>query len=217
MRVEDERTPSGAISGGGRDAGGVGGRSRRPRRDREATERRILEAARDLFGEHGYDGVTVREIAARAEANVALVNRYFGSKAALFGEVLKGESVIRGVIAGDPAGLPRRLAEHYVRQIHRRPATAMSRMLDRSAGQPEVKEILLGHLEDVIVQPIIEQLDGPDARARALLASTIIMGGGPVRRLFGLDDLRAADPAEVTGRLTAMFTAALAPPVRHRE
>jgi AcrR family transcriptional regulator len=213
MRVEGERTTLSGAGGGDRPARNGG---RRPRRDREATERRIREAARDLFGEHGYDGVTVREIAALAEANVALVNRYFGSKAALFGEVLAGESVIRGVIAGDPAGLPRRLAEHFVRQIDQGPATAMSRMLDRSAGQPEVKEILLRYLEAVIVQPMIEQLDGPDARARALLASTIIMGGGPVRRLFGLDDLRAADPAEVVDRLTAMFTAALAPPVRHR-
>ncbi|SFO09767.1 MULTISPECIES: TetR/AcrR family transcriptional regulator [Actinomadura] len=185
---------------------------RRPKRDREATRRRILDAARDLFGEHGYDGVTVRMIAARAEANMALVHRYFGSKAALFGEVLAGESVIRGVIAGDPAGLPRRLAEHFVRQLERGSVTPMSRMLDRSAGQPEVKEILLQYLEDVIVQPMVAQLDGPDARARALLASTIIMGGGPVRRLLGLGDLRAADPADLTDRLTAMFTAALAPP-----
>ncbi|WP_433474782.1 TetR/AcrR family transcriptional regulator [Spirillospora sp. CA-142024] len=187
---------------------------RRPKRDREATRRRILDAARDLFGEHGYDGVTVRMIAARAEANMALVNRYFGSKAALFGEVLAGESVIRGVIAGDPGGLPRRLAEHFVRQIDQHGVTAMSRMLDRSVGHPEVKEILLQYLEDVIVQPMVAQLEGPDARARALLASTIIMGGAPVRRLLGLGDLRAADPAELTDRLTAMFTAALAPPVR---
>ncbi|TDC92210.1 TetR/AcrR family transcriptional regulator, partial [Actinomadura sp. 7K507] len=171
-----------------------------------------LEAARDLFGEHGYDGVTVRMIAARAEANMALVNRYFGSKAALFGEVLAGESVLREIIAGDPEGLPRRLAEHFVRQLDQSHVSTTSRMLDRSAGQPEVKRILLHYLEEVIVEPIVAQLDGPDARARAMLASTIIMGGGPVRRLLGLNDLRAADPDELTDRLTAMFTAALAPP-----
>lgn len=207
MRVDDETARADAPAAG-RAGTAVAGR---PKRDREATRARILDAARDLFGEHGYGGVTVRMIAARAEANTALVNRYFGSKAALFGEVLAGESVIRGVIAGDPDGLPGRLADHFVRQIDQRPVTAMSRMLDRSAGHPEVKEILLHYLEDVIVEPIVAQLDGPDARARALLASTIIMGGGPVRRLLGLNDLRTADPVELTDRLTAMFTAALAP------
>ncbi|RFS86095.1 TetR/AcrR family transcriptional regulator [Actinomadura spongiicola] len=184
----------------------------RPKRDREATRRRILAAARDLFGEHGYDGVTVRMIAARAEANMALVNRYFGSKAALFGEVLAGESTLREVVAGDPDGLPRRLAEHFVRQTDQRCGTPISRMLDRSAGHPEVKEILLRHLEDVFVGPLVAQLDGPDARARALLAGTVLMGVGSVRRVLGLDDLRAADPAELTDRLTTMFTAALAAP-----
>ncbi|TDD73972.1 TetR/AcrR family transcriptional regulator [Actinomadura rubrisoli] len=189
----------------------LGETGERPKRNREATRRRILDAARDLFGEHGYDGVTVRMIAAAAEANMALVNRYFGSKAALFGEVLAGESALRGVIAGDPSGLPRRLAEHFVRQVVRPSPTPMTRMLDRSAGNPEVKQILLRYLEDMIVEPLAAQLDGPDARARALLASTIIMGGGPVRRLLGLNDLRAADPSDLTDRLTAMFTAALAP------
>ncbi|WP_131737456.1 TetR/AcrR family transcriptional regulator [Actinomadura roseirufa] len=189
-----------------------GAPAERRKRDREATRRRILDAARDLFGEHGYDGVTVRMIAAAAEANMALVNRYFGTKAALFGEILEGESVLRGVIAGDAAGLPRRLAEHVVRQIGRKPESPMTRMLDRSAGHPEVKQILSRYLEDVAVEPMIAQLDGPDARARALLASALIMGGGPVRRLLDLTDLRAADPADLTGRLTAMFTAALAPP-----
>lgn len=207
--IADEATGTGPDPVG--DEGGTSRTRRRPKRDREATRRRILHAARDLFGEHGYDGVTVRMIAARAEANMALVNRYFGSKAALFGEVLAGESTLRGVIAGDPEGLPRRLAEHFVRQIGQSHVTSISRMLDRSAGQPEVKEILLHYLEEQIVEPMAAQLDGPDARARALLASTIIMGGGPVRRLLGTGDLRAADPAELTERLTAMFTAALAP------
>lgn len=217
MRVEEEAgrtapSPASAAAAAepGAEAGADAGAPRRPKRDREATRRRILDAARDLFGEHGYDGVTVRMIAARAEANMALVNRYFGSKAALFGEVLAGESALRGVIAGDPEGLPRRLAEHFVRQLDQGRVTAIARMLDRSAGQPEVKEILLHHLEEVIVEPMVAQLDGPDARARALLASTIIMGGGPVRRLLGLNDLRAADRTEVADRLTAMFTAALA-------
>ncbi|MFC4912068.1 TetR family transcriptional regulator [Actinomadura gamaensis] len=181
------------------------------KRNREATRRRLLDAARDLFGEHGYDGVTVRMIAAAADANVALVNRYFGSKAALFGEVLTGESALREVITGTPdaALLPRRLAEHVVRQTHRAPPSPLVRMLDRSVGNPEVQEILREHMNEVLVEPLVAKLDGPDRRTRATLAAMIIMGGGPVRRMLDIDDLRSADRAALTARLTNMFAAAL--------
>jgi AcrR family transcriptional regulator len=189
------------------------GRRDRPR-DREATRRRLLEAARDLFGEHGYDGVTVRMIAAAADANVALVHRYFGSKAGLFAEVLEGESALAGLIcAGDAATLPRRLAEHVVRAVHRTDPGPLPRMIDRSVGSPEVQAVLSEHTERVLVEPLVARLDGPDARARATLAAQLIMGLGPLRRTVGMGDLHAADPAELTDRLTAMFTAALSPRV----
>ncbi|MFF5264212.1 TetR family transcriptional regulator [Actinomadura viridis] len=185
----------------------------RPKRDREATRRRILDAARDLFGRYGYDGVSVRMIAADADANVALVHRYFGSKAALFGEVLEGEYVITRVIAGegDPRPLPRRLAEHFVRRIHRGPADPLPRIMDRSVGDPEVKQILREHTERLVVEPLVRQLGGPRARARATLAATLIMGGGPLRRVLGVDDLLPLDPDALTDQVTAMFEAALAP------
>ncbi|MQY06095.1 TetR/AcrR family transcriptional regulator [Actinomadura macrotermitis] len=182
----------------------------RPRRDRQATRQRLLDAARDLFGELGYDGVSVRMIAAAANANVALVNRYFGSKAALFGEVLAEQSTLAQVIAGDRAGLPRRLAEHFVRQVRRGAPLPLTRMLDRSVGDPEIQQILGAHMERILIAPLTAQLGGgPDARARATLAATVVMGGGPIRRLLGLDDLRSVDPAALTGRLTRMFAAAL--------
>jgi AcrR family transcriptional regulator len=42
--------------------------------------RRILAAAERLFGERGYDGASVRQIALAAEVPLALVNYHFGSK-----------------------------------------------------------------------------------------------------------------------------------------
>ncbi|MCP2343417.1 TetR/AcrR family transcriptional regulator [Actinomadura rupiterrae] len=197
-----------AAQAAGEDCAGQGVR----KRDREATRRRLLDAARDLFGEHGYDNVTVRMIAAAADANVALVNRYFGSKAALFGEVLAGESALREVITATPdaALLPRRLAEHVVRQIHRVPPSPLVRMLDRSVGNPEVQGILRDHMDAVLVAPLVAKLDGPDRRVRAGLAAMVIMGGGPVRRMLDIADLRSADPEMLTHRLASMFASALA-------
>jgi AcrR family transcriptional regulator len=169
----------------------------RPRRDREATRRRILDAARDLFGTQGYDTVTLRMIGAAADANPALVNRYFGTK-----------STLPQAIAGDPAGLPRRLAEHVVRQVRSRPQSRFPRIVDRSIGDPEVQRVLSEYLAERVIEPLTAQLSGPDARARATLAAVLIMGGAPARRLIGLDALQD-DPADLTRRLTAMFTAAL--------
>jgi len=55
---------------------------------REAARERILDAAEELFGRHGFDGVTLRDVAAQAEADTALLHYYFDGKAKLFDEVV---------------------------------------------------------------------------------------------------------------------------------
>lgn len=45
---------------------------------------RILDAAEELFALHGYDGVTLRQIASSAGVDVALANYHFGKKKQLF-------------------------------------------------------------------------------------------------------------------------------------
>lgn len=54
----------------------------------EQTRERLLDAAREVFSQHGFQGATVREICRRAEANVAAVNYHFGSKDGLLAEAL---------------------------------------------------------------------------------------------------------------------------------
>ena len=54
----------------------------------EQTRARLLEAAREVFAQHGFQGATVREICRRAEANVAAVSYHFGSKDELLAEAL---------------------------------------------------------------------------------------------------------------------------------
>jgi len=50
---------------------------------------RLLAAAAELFGEHGYEATTVREIGRRAGLDPTLIARYFGNKAALYLESLR--------------------------------------------------------------------------------------------------------------------------------
>lgn len=43
-------------------------------------QQRLVQVAMALFAEKGFDGVTVRDIAAAAEVSVGLINHHFGSK-----------------------------------------------------------------------------------------------------------------------------------------
>lgn len=54
----------------------------------EHTRARLVQAAREVFSQYGFQGATVREICRRADANVAAVNYHFGSKDALLAEAL---------------------------------------------------------------------------------------------------------------------------------
>lgn len=54
----------------------------------------VLDAAEELFALHGYDGVTVRQIAKLAGVDVALPNYYFGSKRELLDVVFERRAML---------------------------------------------------------------------------------------------------------------------------
>ncbi|MFN8600570.1 MAG: CerR family C-terminal domain-containing protein [Candidatus Binatia bacterium] len=58
-------------------------------RDDRDTRERLLRAGSELFAATGLHGATVRDIAGAAGANVAAANYHFGSKEALYLEVLR--------------------------------------------------------------------------------------------------------------------------------
>ena len=53
------------------------------------TEKRLLEAAGEIFAKYGYRGATVRQICEKAGANLAAVNYHFGDKERLYMAVLR--------------------------------------------------------------------------------------------------------------------------------
>ena len=77
----------------------AGAAAETPRRER------ILDAAEALFAEHGYDGVTLRQIATRAGVDVALANYHFGKKLDLFQAVFER----RAALLNNPPSWGRRM------------------------------------------------------------------------------------------------------------
>lgn len=53
------------------------------RRDREASEERLIEAGIEIFAKYGYNGATTKKIAKKAQVNESLIGRYFDGKEGL--------------------------------------------------------------------------------------------------------------------------------------
>lgn len=59
----------------------------------------IISKAVELFAEKGFEGTSIRDLAAKAEVNVAMVNYYFGSKEKLFEAMVQYKAAyLKGVI-----------------------------------------------------------------------------------------------------------------------
>ena len=68
------------------------------------TREAILDAARAQFAEYGYDGATIRGIAAVAAVDPALVHHFYGSKERLFAAAMQLPVVPSEFIAAALAG-----------------------------------------------------------------------------------------------------------------
>ncbi len=82
-----------------------------PRTPPGASREKLLEAAIDLFGMRGFDGVSTREIAARAKVNIAGIAYQFGGKVELYractehiATVMRARLVQGALSEGPPSG-----------------------------------------------------------------------------------------------------------------
>jgi TetR/AcrR family transcriptional regulator len=57
--------------------------------DAEGTREAILDAAENVFAEHGFDGARIDAIAAAADYNKSLIFHYFGDKLGLYAAVIR--------------------------------------------------------------------------------------------------------------------------------
>ena len=144
-------------------------------RNAEATAERILLAAQRVFHEKGYDGATTREIADLAGINLALINRYFGSKLGLFERAVLPHLDLQPLLHGTPAEVARRLAELYVDTGPKEGFDAFV-VLIRSIASREAGPLLMARLQDHALTPLVDRLDGGSKTARATLVATQLAG-----------------------------------------
>src|SRR5207244_11947407 len=90
-------------------------RARRPLGSPDA-RRAVLDAARELFAELGFERTTMRAVAARAAVDPALIYHYFGDKDGLLFAALQPPADAASVVAG-LADAGDRTGEELVRRL----------------------------------------------------------------------------------------------------
>lgn len=146
-------------------------------RNAAATRRSILDCARNRFLLDGYD-VGLRTIAGDAGVDAALISRYFGSKEALFAEVVASTgSDPMEVLAGERATFGMRVARAMFdpsRSSQQR--MAFMALATRSSASPIASKIVRRHIERRFVIPFADWLGGERAAETAWLTASLLMG-----------------------------------------
>jgi AcrR family transcriptional regulator len=166
------------------------------RRDSAATKAALLAAARELFVCRGFDRTTVRDIAALAGANQALLFRYFGSKEALFREAMTSGS--EQLIAQTPPEqlVSRVLARMLAPDAPKSTDSAFYAFL-RSSTHEQSAEMFRDELGARYRNVLMTLTDAADAEIRADLVLAWLLGIGLLRSVLDHQPLADADPKVV--------------------
>ena len=139
------------------------------KRDAQATRAAILEAARAQFARLGYDRAALRDIAAEAGADVALIKRYFGGKEALFLEALRASIHPDRWRQWNRASFAAEIAQMMAGDAHADEERTQSfQFLLRAATSPTTAPLLNLAVQERFLAPIGEWLGGEDARPVSL-------------------------------------------------
>ena len=151
----------------------------------ELTRDAIAKAARQLFTQNGFDRTTVRDIAAKAGADPALVIRYFGSKDALFSTVAEPQLNLPDLTALGRDRVGEALVTHFL-DVWEDGSGGLPVLLRSAASNDAAAE----QLKRVFMQqvlPIVSAI-GPaeTAKPRAALISSQLLGLALVRYVLKL-------------------------------
>ena len=181
------------------------------RRDAGATRAAILEAARNAFAASGYDRTSLRDIAALAGSDVALIPRYFGGKEGLFTEALKATIAPDRLRDWDRRRFSRDVAEMMAGAADiADPRTRTVQCLLQAATSPTTAPLLGRAVQERFLAPIRDWLGDEAGQERARVLAAIYIGF-LVERLIRGAALEGPERTAFIERVTAVIDGVIGP------
>ena len=178
----------------------------------------IAAAARRQFAELGYDRATFRGIATEAGVDPALVVRFYGSKDALFREVMALPPPVAEAIAnladGPRATVGRRLAEVVVGMLENPRSRDVVLGRIRSAASHPDAAALVRETVTRDVGRLVSALTDDEPQTRAVLVGSQVVGLALARHVVRVEPLASLPPGDVIEYIAPVFQHYLVGPLR---
>jgi AcrR family transcriptional regulator len=166
------------------------------------TREAILEAARRAFAEQGYQRATIRGVAELAGVDPALVHHYFGTKQELFVAAVQlpinPVPQLMAVLGEDPDRTGERIVEVFLSVWDRAADQSPLLALIRSAvGDERAAAMLREFITEEVLGQLAHRLGSPDARLRATLVGSQLIGLAMARYIIRVEPLASAPAVEL--------------------
>jgi AcrR family transcriptional regulator len=175
---------------------------RRPGAAGTQTREAILAAARRLFAELGFDGASMRVIAAEAGVDAALITHFFGSKANLLAAAIDwpfdpDRELPRILKAGKNRageGLVALFVRTWDREGSRHPVITLLRA---AISEPTAADLLASFMRTRLFGPLLADLGSDQPEIRANLLAAQLGGVALARYILRIEPLASASPRDV--------------------
>lgn len=185
-------------------------------RGKTDTRRVILAVARQLFAEAGYDKTSVRDVAAAAGVDPAMIRHYFGNKVELFratmGWPFEPADIAARITAGERGEIGERLTrvffEAWEQPESRAPLLAILR---GAATHEESANLVRQFIQGQVYSHIAAALSAPDAELRIDLAMSQLLGIAYLRHILRVEPVASTPVDELIERIAPIVGRHLAP------
>jgi len=169
------------------------------------TRERILAAARSDFSRAGYEGVTIRGIAAEARVDPALVLHYFESKDGMFRAAVQfpvdpGEFIPR-LLAPGLGGLGGRLVRFFLDTWDSPAGSPLLGLIRSVVGNEEAATLLRDFVTREVLGRIARALELDHPQLRAGLVASQLVGLAMLRYVIRVEPLASASRDEIVAWL----------------
>ncbi|WP_231104969.1 TetR/AcrR family transcriptional regulator [Haloechinothrix halophila] len=179
-------------------ASATGSKRRGRRPGGSDTKGALIDAAREVFAESGYDGATVRGIAQRAGVDAAMVNHWFGSKEGLFAEAVlrlpfSPKDLVAQLLNGDQDTLGERIVRTFVTTWDEAGGGTFAAIVRSVTSHEQAIHLLRDFFIRYIFSEVLRSTGSDQQLFRATLAASQMIGLGMVRYVVQFDPLASAD------------------------